>query len=137
MLINPIRIGDGQHVMFINDRAETAAEYGVLVDQPMPNGYDRLLRRIVFSRYDLLPLRQVIYDARGLPATEASYAHYIQVLGVPVPTSITIDRPEEEYSLTLTLVPNGATLNPPPLPASTWQLTEPAHAKLITLGPSQ
>jgi hypothetical protein len=133
MLINPIQTASGQHVMFINDYAETAAEYGVLVYQPRPDGYDRLLRRIVFSRYNLLPASQVIYDSDGLPATQATYAGYTFVQGVPVPTHITIARPEEEFSLDLKVQPEGIVLNPAAMPATTWRLDPPANATVVTL----
>jgi outer membrane lipoprotein-sorting protein len=63
-----------------------------------------LSRRIVFSRTDLLPHRQIYYDAEGNIATNATYDDYRQDNGMNFPWQIEILRPQEEYDITLTIV---------------------------------
>src|SRR3954465_4320672 len=55
-----------------------------------------LERKIVFSRTDLLPHRQLVYDRLGNLASEAIYENYQEFSGIQFPTSITIIRPQEE-----------------------------------------
>jgi outer membrane lipoprotein-sorting protein len=60
-----------------------------------------LSRKIVFSRVDLQPHRQYIYDEQGRLVTDARYADYKDFDGVSFPTRIEIYRPEEEYDISL------------------------------------
>src|SRR2546426_5839686 len=62
-----------------------------------------LSRKIVFSRTDLLPHRQLIYDENGNLATDVSYENYKDYSGINLPTHIEIYRPQEEYDITLTI----------------------------------
>jgi outer membrane lipoprotein-sorting protein len=63
-----------------------------------------LARKIVFSRTDLLPHRQVVYDEEGNVATDAVYEDYKDYEGVNFPSQIQIVRPKEEYNITLHIV---------------------------------
>jgi outer membrane lipoprotein-sorting protein len=63
-----------------------------------------LSRKIVFSRTDLLPHRQLLYDEEGNIATNAVYEDYRESNGVNFPWQIEIRRPQEEYDITLTCV---------------------------------
>lgn len=63
-----------------------------------------LARKIVFSRTDLLPHRQLVYDQSGNLATSSRYESYKDYGGVNFPTQIEITRPQEEYDITLTIV---------------------------------
>lgn len=63
----------------------------------------RLQRRITFSRIDLKPHRQMIYDRSGAVATEAAYDNFADFQGVNFPSQITINRPKEEYSIHITI----------------------------------
>ncbi|MGH9498091.1 MAG: DUF4292 domain-containing protein [Terriglobales bacterium] len=63
-----------------------------------------LSRKIVFSRSDLLPHRQILYDEQGEIATDANYEDYRDDHGVSFPWQIEISRPREEYEITLTMV---------------------------------
>lgn len=58
-----------------------------------------LSRKIVFSRTDLHPIRQYIYDEQGRVATDARYADYKDYDGISFPSRIEIYRPEEEYDI--------------------------------------
>ncbi len=62
-----------------------------------------LSRKIVFSRTDLMPHRQIVYDKLGNIATDARYEKFQDYSGVNFPTNIQILRPQEEYSIVLTI----------------------------------
>jgi Domain of unknown function (DUF4292) len=64
----------------------------------------KLSRKIVFSRVDLKPHRQYIYDEDGKVATDAKYAEYKDYDGVSYPSRIEIYRPQEEYDITLNIL---------------------------------
>jgi hypothetical protein len=64
---------------------------------------DKPTRVIHFSRIDLLPTGQDIYNSDGAPETKVSYGPYQDFSGVSFPRTITIDRPLEEYRITLTV----------------------------------
>ena len=63
----------------------------------------RTLRVIHIGSTDLLPYQQDIYDAGGNVATKAFYSNYQYVDGTPFPTTILIERPQDHYSLTVSI----------------------------------
>jgi hypothetical protein len=63
-----------------------------------------LARKIVFSRIDLQPHRQYIYDQQGKLVTDARYANYKDYDNVTYPSRIEIYRPQEEYDITLNML---------------------------------
>jgi len=76
-----------------------------VIDVIRTRGEDTWLsRKIVFSRLDLLPNRQLIYDENGTLVTDAHYSDYKDYNAVLFPSRIEIWRPEEEYRITLTMV---------------------------------
>jgi hypothetical protein len=94
------------------------------------NGDAWLSRKIVFSRVDLLPERQLIYDQRGDLVTDASYSNYKDYNGVLFPSVIEIRRPEEEYDITLHMVKLEINL---PLDVNKFVLEKPPGAQEIRL----
>jgi outer membrane lipoprotein-sorting protein len=60
-------------------------------------------RVIKFSRVDLMPMEQDIYDKSGDLETEIEYGPYQNYNGTPYPTTITISRPLEEYKIAVTV----------------------------------
>jgi len=90
----------------------------------------RLARKIVFSRTDLQPHRQYIYDERGNLATDARYASYKDYDGVTFPSRIEIFRPQEEYDITLNLLK--AEFNKP-LRDDQFALQQPPGAEVVHL----
>ncbi len=62
-----------------------------------------LFRKILFERVNLVPHHQIVYDTAGEVATDVTYQVYRDYNGVSFPTVIEIDRPEEEYSIRLTV----------------------------------
>jgi hypothetical protein len=63
-----------------------------------------LSRKIVFSRTDLQPHRQYIYDEQGKLLTDARYSNYKDYDGVSFPSRLEIVRPQEEYDITLNML---------------------------------
>lgn len=128
LLINPIPAADRVAL----DPSAPATDYQVLVLEPGLDGEQRLARRITFSRLDLLPHAQVIYDQDRL-STHASYGDYTMVDQIPVPQDLTIERPVESYGLRLQVVKGGVKLNQPFTDPSTFELNAPAGSTVLEL----
>jgi outer membrane lipoprotein-sorting protein len=77
--------------------------YSLLVIRKGPQGA-YLSRKIEFSRIDLLPYRQTIYDQEGNIATDAHYQNYKDFDGTTFANTIGIERPRENYDITLSIV---------------------------------
>lgn len=89
-----------------------------------------LARKIIFSRIDLKPHRQFIYDASGKVATDARYAEYKDFDGTTFPSRIEIFRPQEEYDITLNLLK--LDINKP-LTDEQFVLEQPPGAQVVHL----
>jgi outer membrane lipoprotein-sorting protein len=93
-----------------------------------------LSRKIIFSRTDLLPHRQLVYDPDGNLATDSRYEGYQDHDGLNFPSQIEIWRPQEEYDITLTIIKlqlNG------PLPDDKFALDQPPGAQIVHLDQAQ
>jgi len=93
-----------------------------------------LSRKIIFSRTDLLPHRQFVFDQDGNLATDSRYEGYKDYDGVNFPSQIEIWRPQEEYDITLTIVK--LQLNEP-LPDDKFALDQPPGAQIVHLDQPQ
>jgi outer membrane lipoprotein-sorting protein len=89
-----------------------------------------LSRKIVFSRTDLHPIRQYIYDEQGRVATDARYADYKDYDGISFPSRIEIYRPEEEYDIKMNILK--LELNKP-LKDEQFALVQPPGAQVVHL----
>jgi len=89
-----------------------------------------LARKIVFSRIDLKPHRQFIYDEDGKVGTDARYAEYKEYDGISFPSRIEIIRPQEEYDITLNMLK--VEINKP-LTDDQFVLEQPAGAEVVHL----
>jgi outer membrane lipoprotein-sorting protein len=78
-------------------------DYELAVIRKGPQGW-YLSRRIEFSRTDLLPHRQRIYDRQGNVATDVRYQDYKDFAGTTFPNTIEIERPRENYDIILSMV---------------------------------
>ena len=105
------------------------ADYVLDVIRKGPLGWF-LSRKIVFSRADLLPHRQILYDDKGNVVTNASYGNYKQDKGINFPWQIEISRPQEEYDITLNIVK--LELNQP-LPDDRFVLEQPPGVQVLHL----
>jgi outer membrane lipoprotein-sorting protein len=89
-----------------------------------------LAREIVFSRTDLLPHRQLLYDESGNVTTNALYEDYRAENEINFPWQIEIAWPQQEYDITLTLVK--LDLNQP-LTDDKFALEQPPGVEVIHL----
>lgn len=89
-----------------------------------------LARKLVFSREDLRVHRQIVYDKLGQVATDATYEEFRGYDGAEFPNRITIRRPQEEYTITLTVV---KLLLNPPLKDEQFSLKQPPDARVVNL----
>jgi hypothetical protein len=109
------------------------ADYEIEVIRKSDRGWF-LSRKIIFSRTDLLPHRQLVYDQDGNLATDSRYEGYKDYDGVNFPGQIEIWRPQEEYDITLTIVK--IQLNEP-LPDDKFALEQPPGAQVVHLDQPQ
>jgi outer membrane lipoprotein-sorting protein len=108
-------------------------DYEVLVIRKGDAGW-YLSRKIIFSRVDLLPHQQLIYDEKGSLVTDAKYEDIKSYNGIDFPSVIEIWRPQEEYSITLKVLT--LELNQP-LTDEQFALQKPPGADLVNLDQGQ
>jgi len=120
---------DTELVTEVKSRKVSRADYVIDVIRKGEHGW-ALSRKIVFSRTDLLPHRQLLYDAQGNVTTNALYGNYKEDNEVEFPWQIEIARPQEEYDITLNIVK--LDLNQP-LPDDKFILEQPAGAEVVHL----
>jgi outer membrane lipoprotein-sorting protein len=89
-----------------------------------------LSRKIVFSRTDLRPHEQIIYDKNGYIASDVHYGKFTEHDGMEFPNEIDIWRPQEEYDIDLTV--RKLILNQP-LTDEQFILQQPAGAQVVRL----
>lgn len=106
-------------------------DYELAVIRRGPSGWF-LSRKISFSRTDLRPHRQMIYDQQGNVVTDARYDQYKDHDGLEFPETIEIERPQEEYDITLSMVK--LDLNRA-LKDDQFVLEQPAGAEVVHMGP--
>jgi outer membrane lipoprotein-sorting protein len=84
-------------------------EYDLTVLDLSPSGPETVarvakpLRVIRFSRLNLLPTEQDIYNANGDLETQVTYSSYQDFSGTQFPATIVINRPLDEFRLTLNI----------------------------------
>jgi outer membrane lipoprotein-sorting protein len=133
-------ISGPNQIAVMEDSTETVVDpkSKQLVEQPdyvldvvaQTNGIWYLTRKIIFDRSTMTPHRQLIYDKDGNITTEATYQVFHDYNGISFPNVIQIDRPQEEYSITLTVTK--LTLNEP-LRDDQFVLQQPAGSILVNL----
>src|ERR1700732_1443616 len=105
------------------------ADYELVVIRKSVQGW-KLSRKIVFSRTDLQPHRQYIYDELGKLATDARYATYKDYDGVSFPSRIEVYRPQEDYDIPLNMLK--LEINKP-LRDDQFALEQPPGAEVVHL----
>ena len=105
-------------------------DYEIVVVRREKKGWF-LSRKVVFSRVDLQPHRQLIYDEQGNLVTDVHYGDYKDFGGVSFPTQTEIERPREGYDITLNIVK--LELNKTLAPDQ-FELQQPAGAEVVHLG---
>ncbi|MBV9669980.1 MAG: DUF4292 domain-containing protein [Acidobacteriales bacterium] len=128
-----IRTGT-EHVTDLHDRGRHEVElptYVLAIIKRKADGKSWYLdRRIVFSREDLKPHQQEIYDLDGNIVTQATYENYTKTDGVDFPYLIRILRPKEEYEINLSF--DRLRLNQPLTPEQ-FELKQPEGSQLQVL----
>ena len=137
LLINPIEAG--KEIAVLENGFETVLDsrrhrvdqpaYELLVLRQGAKGWF-LSRKIIFSRTDLEPHRQLIYDPQGDLVTDVKYEQYSNHDGIWYPGQTEIWRPVEEYDITLNVVK--LELNKP-LTDQQFELAQPAGAEVVHL----
>lgn len=89
-----------------------------------------LSRKIIFSRVNLFPDRQLIYNPQGQLVTDASYEDFKDYGGIRFPETVHIQRPIEGYSIQLTITK--LNLNQQ-LTDAQFELPQPPGSKVINL----
>ncbi|HEX4488671.1 MAG TPA: DUF4292 domain-containing protein [Terriglobales bacterium] len=79
-------------------------DYEIIVVKKGDQDSHYLSRKIIFGRTDLMPHQQLIYDQKGNLQTQVQYADYKDFDGITFPNKTEIQRPQEEYDITLTIV---------------------------------
>ena len=121
---------DVEYVSDAKGRQVEQASYEMAIIRKGEHGWF-LSRKIVFSRNDLLPHRQYVYDENGNLATDAHYEGYREYDGVKFPSQIEIRRPREEYNIVLTMLKLQLNL---PLTDEQFVLPQPPGAEVVRLG---
>jgi len=138
LLIRPI---DTQHEIAVLENGEEILhdakghrviqeDYELIVIRKKNETEGFLARKVVFSRVDLRPHRQLIYDEQGNLITDAKYANYKEYNGVDFPSRIEIYRPQEEYDITLNILK--LDINKP-LRDDQFALQQPPGAEVVHL----
>jgi hypothetical protein len=138
LLIRPI---DPEHEIAVLENSEEILhdakghrvlqeDYELIVIRKKGQDEGVLSRKIVFSRTDLQPHRQYIYDEQAKLVTDARYANYKQYDGISFPSRIEIFRPQEEYDITLNMLK--LEINKP-LRDDQFALEQPPGAEVVHL----
>jgi outer membrane lipoprotein-sorting protein len=104
--------------------------YVVNVLESSGEGDLTLKRKIWFDRSDLKIARLQSYGPQGTYAEDVAYSDYQDFQGVLYPTRILVNRPVEDYRLSITVLK--ATLNEPIAPEK-FELKKPDSAELVEL----
>ena len=129
LLLEPVNTAQDQY--FIEEAEERAQRFYVVnILASCSGGRLSLKRKVWFDRSNLAIVRVETYGAQGRYQEDIHYSFYQDFGGVHFPRRIDISRPDEDYSLSLTL--ETATFNQD-IPASKFTLKQPATAQLVEL----
>jgi len=138
LLLKPIE--EGKEIAVLENTTEVVKDpknhkdveqlaYTVLViDKDGPGNY--LSRKIVFSRTDLLPHEQSIYNRQGQLVTFVRYENFSDYSGLLLPAIVSIQRPVEGYAITISMVKVDVNV---PLTDDQFVLTQPPRSQVVNL----
>jgi len=138
LLLKPIE--EGKEIAVLENTTEVVKDpkthkdveqlaYTVLViDKDGTGNY--LSRKVVFSRTDLLPHEQSIYNRQGQLVTFVRYENFSDYSGLLLPAIVSIQRPIEGYAITISMVKVDVNV---PLTDDQFVLTQPAGSQVVNL----
>jgi hypothetical protein len=115
--------------LHVGDKQIELPTHVIAIIKKGPKNY-YVSRRIVFSRADLRPRQQEIYDTEGNVVTQANYENFTDTDGTDYPYLIRIVRPKEEYEITITI--DKLRINQP-LTREQFELKQPEGSQLQVL----
>jgi hypothetical protein len=125
---------DSSEIIYDARKKKNLEQPDYVIDVLQHEGDDwYLARKIVFDRTTLVPHEQIILDPKGAVATDAIYQVYQDYNGVSFPNVIEINRPQEEYSIRLTVVK--LVINEP-MHDDQFALQQPPGSQLVDLDQS-
>jgi hypothetical protein len=89
-----------------------------------------LARKLWFERAGLTVERLQIFDDQGALATDARYSNYGEFNGIAYPQTVSLDRPQDDYGLVLTI---GTLVLNEPLEDAKFEMQRPAAAEFVDL----
>lgn len=124
-------VGPGsEHVRDSKGREVVQPDYVLHVVKQTGPAQGHLERDIIFSRIDLLPHQQIIFDENNNVVTDVRYQGYKDFDGVNFPSQIEIWRPQEEYDIVLHVVKLELNLT---LADDQFELAQPSGAQVLHL----
>jgi len=134
------QIGGNDEIAVLENDTETVVDLKIKKPAEQPDyviniiqraGNDwYIARKIIFERVKLTPHRQIIFNPKGEVVTQATYQVYKDVNGVSFPYVIEIERPQEEYTIRLTV--EKLIINEP-LRDDQFALQQPPGSQLVNL----
>ena len=131
LLISPV--DETKEKVFSEATHSPTGQYFYILNIVEPNsaGELSLKRKVWFDRADMGVTRLQIYSEGGALHEDVNYADYRDFQGIRYPAQITLNRPEEGYTLTISV--EKATFNQP-IPPEKFILKKPPKATLVELG---
>jgi outer membrane lipoprotein-sorting protein len=132
MLIRPADSANEVPILEDNTDEENAI-YEVHFLRKKPNGEIRPGRVVWFDRLNLSIVRQRLFDENGLILSDTRYAKWQSYNGVMFPSSIDIQRPEDNYGVAMQIVDMKMNV---PLTDEQFALAQPEGTQVRKIGES-
>lgn len=113
-----------------DDTDQSKAIYILLCVHKEGDNYT-LARTLYFDRHTLAIIRQKTFDSNGNITSQTHYDAWQNFAGVPFPTSIDIERPQDGYELNLKV--NDLKMNDPAVTSEKFVLPQPPNSVLKVL----
>jgi len=128
-------INQAEEKFFVEEAQTSTHRYYVLtIVEPTKTGELDLSRKVWFDRSDMRISRLVLYGSGGSLLEEVQYANYHNFQEIEYPTEITVNRPADGYTLSISI--ESAKFNQP-IPPEKFELKKPPSATLVELGGAQ
>ena len=112
-------------------RAEGKRYYVVNIIAPTGDRHVIPRRTVWFDRANMELWRVQFYEPDGTCTEDVQYSNYQDFKGIRYPTHIELNRPEDDYEVTITI--EKATFNEP-IPPEKFELKKPEGVEVVNLG---